>query len=94
MKLYSIDKVSLYVKQERVAKNDKKIENDYLKYIDKNNEYKIKSGFPVTIVNGERVLKDSKFIAKKINDLDRYIKYYLSPGFKENFGFSVSIKRK
>ena len=40
------------------------------------------------------MMKDSKFTMGKINEFDRSITYNLKPGFKENFGFCVSFKRK
>ena len=94
LKLYKLDKVYMYIKSDSVGKHNKNIENEYLRYVDKNNEQKIKLGFPIVIVEGKDVLKDSKFIMSKINDFDRHIIYNLKTGFKESFGFGVSIKRK
>ena len=93
LKLYKVDKVYLYIKDERMGIRDKKIENEYLKYVDKTNELKIKNGFPVIEVESGR-LKDSKFIMGKINEFDRQVVYNLKSGFKESFGFGVSFKRK
>ena len=94
LKLYKVDKIYMYIKDERMRINDKKIENDYLKYINKNNEFKIKNGFPVIKVEDGVMLKDSKFVISKTNEFDRTITYNLKPGFKESFGFGVSFKRK
>ena len=94
MKLYKVDKVYMYIKGEMMKINDKMIENEYLKYVDENNEFKIKNGFPVIMVGDEVNLKNSNFTMSKINEFDRDITYNLKPGFKESFGFAVSIKRK
>ena len=87
LKLYKVEKIHMYIKEERMKINDKKIENEYLKYVGINNEEKRKNGFD---------LKDSKFSMSKnnTNEFDRTIIYNLKPGFKENFGFSVSFRRK
>ena len=94
LKLYQVDKVYMYIKSNIVGVHDNKINNDYIRFLNKNNEYKIKFGFPVVVVNGEDVLKESIFSMKKINEFDRHITYNLKRGFKESFGFGVSIKRK
>ena len=94
LKLYKVDKVYMYIKSESFGKHDKMIENEYSRYLNKNNELKIKLGFPVVVVDGENVLKEGNFRMNKINDFDRHIIYNLRPGFKESFGFGVSIKRK
>ena len=94
LKLYKVDKIYMYIKDERMRINDKNIENEYLKYLNKSNAIKIKNGFPVINVDGGVILKDSKFIMGKINEFDRFVTYNLKPGFKESFGFGVSIKRK
>jgi hypothetical protein len=86
----------MYVKGDRMKINDKKIENEYLKYVNKDNELKINNGFQSISIDGNLVLKDSKFTMGKVNtnEFDRTITYNLKPGFKESFGFSVSFKRK
>lgn len=94
LKLYKVDKIYMYVKEERMRINDKNIENEYLKYVGENNEIKIENGFPVEIIGDGVVLKNGKFSMGKINEFDRMITYNLKPGFKESFGFAVSIKRK
>jgi hypothetical protein len=94
LKLYKVDKVYMYTKGDRVRTNNNLIENDYLKYVDKNNEFKIKNDFPVIAVDGVKVIKDSNFTMGKTNEFDRTITYNLKPGFKESFGFSVSFKKK
>ena len=95
LKLYRVDKVYMYIKSDRMKINDKMIENEYLKYMDKKNELKIKNGFPVIEVNGGMMMKDSKFRMEKINnEFDKKVTYNLKPGFKESFGFGVSFKRK
>ena len=94
LKLYKVDNVYMYVRGDKIGINNKNIENEYLRYVDKNNIYKIAVGFPVERIDDEEVLKDSKFIMSKINDFDRHIIYNLKSGFKESFGFGVSIKRK
>ena len=103
LKLYKVDKVYMYIKSDRMRINDKKIENEYLKFVDKSNYYKMKNGFPVIDVENAFplievkdgvVMKDSKFIMGKLNEYDRSVVYNLKPGFKESFGFGVLIKRK
>lgn len=94
LKLYKVDKVYMYIKSDRMGMNNRMIENEYLKYMNKSNELKIKNGFPVISVDGGVMMKDSKFIMSKINEFDRFITYNLKPGFKESFGFGVSFKRK
>jgi hypothetical protein len=94
LKLYKLDKVHMYVKGETMRVHDKKIDNEYLKYMNISNENKIKNGFPVIKVENGVMLKDSKFVISKTNEFDRIITYNLKPGFKESFGFGVSFKRK
>ena len=94
LKLYKVEKVYMYIKDERMRINDKNIDNEYLKYVDKNNKFKIENGFPVISIDGETILKDNNFIVGKINEFDRNVTYNLKPGFKESFGFGVYIKRK
>jgi hypothetical protein len=95
LKLYKVDKIYMYIKNERMGIKDKLIENEYLRYMDKSNELKIKNGFPVITIDGDgMMLKDSMFIMGKLNEFDRFVTYNLNPGFKESFGFGVSIKRK
>ena len=94
LKLYKVDKVYMYVKEERMKTNNKKIENEYLKYLDDKNEDKIRQGFPVVPVGNGVMLKNSVFRMNKTNEFDRDVIYNLKPGFKESFGFSVSFRRK
>ena len=96
LKRYKVDKVHMHVKDDRMKTNDKKIENEYLKYVNKDNELKINNGFQSISVDNDVVLKDSKFTMGKVssNEFDRTITYNLKPGFKESFGFSISLKRK
>jgi hypothetical protein len=94
LKLYKVDKIYMYVKEERMRINDKNIENEYLKYVGESNEIKIENGFPVEIIGDGVVLKNGKFSMGKINEFDRMITYNLKNGFKESFGFGVSFKRK
>jgi hypothetical protein len=94
LKLYKVDKIYMYVKEERMRINDKNIENEYLKYVGESNEIKIENGFPVEIVGDGVVLKNSKFSMGKINEFDRMITYNLKNGYKESFGFGVLFKRK
>ena len=94
LRLYKVDRVYLYIKDERMRTNNRKIENEYLKHMGDSNELKIKLGFPVVSVGDGVMLKDSKFIMLKTNEFDRDITYNLKPGFKESFGFGVSFRRK
>ena len=94
LKLYKVDKVYMYVKEERMKTNNKKIENEYLEYLDYKNEDKIRQGFPVAPVGNGVMLKNSVFRMNKSNEFDRDVIYNLKPGFKESFGFSVSFRRK
>ena len=94
LRLYKVDKIYMYVKDERMGMNNKMIVNEYLKFVDKNNEFKIKNGFPVKSSYGNIELINSVFSMSKISEFDREITYNLKPGFKESFGFGVSIRRK
>jgi hypothetical protein len=94
LRLYKVDRVYMYIKDERMRIHDSKIENEYLKYVNKSNENKIQSGFPVIEVDKGVIMKDSKFIMGKLNEFDRSVVYNLKAGFKESFGFGVLIKRK
>ena len=94
LRLYKVDRVYLYIKDERMRTNNRKIENEYLKHMGDSNELKIKLGFPVVSVGDGVMLKDSKFIMLKTNEFDRDVTYNLKPGFKESFGFGVSLRRK
>jgi hypothetical protein len=94
LRLYKVDRVYMYIKDERMDGNNRKIENEYLMYMNKNNEFKIKQGFPVIQVNDGVMLKNSNFIMKKTNEFDRDVTYNLKNGFKESFGFGVSFRRK
>ena len=94
LKLYKVDKVFMYVKGERVNVRDKVIENEYLKYVDKDNMFKIKNGFPVISDGEKHELKNGVFTLGKTDEFDRDIVYNLNVGFKESFGFAVSFRRK
>lgn len=94
LRLYKVDRVYMYIKEERMRTNNRKIENEYLKYLDVTNEIKIRLGFPVVPVGNGVMLKESIFRMSKTNEFDRDIIYNLKPGFKESFGFGVSIRRK
>jgi hypothetical protein len=94
LRLYKVDRVYMYIKDERMDGNNRKIENEYLMYMNKDNEFKIKQGFPVIQVNDGVMLKNSNFIMKKTNEFDRDVTYNLKNGFKESFGFGVSFRRK
>jgi hypothetical protein len=59
-----------------------------------NNKLKFENGFPGVAVWDDVELKDSKFVMKKTNELDRDIAYNLKNGYKESFGFGVSFRRK
>ena len=94
LRLYAIDKVYMYIKSEAMRVNDKLIENEYEKFVNINNELKIKNGFPIVFKNNVTMLKDYPFSMTKINEFDRIITYNLNTGYKESFGFAVSLKRK
>ena len=94
LRLYAVDKVYMYIKSEPMRVNDKLIENEYEKFVNMNNELKIKNGFPIVFKNNVTMLKDYPFSMTKINEFDRIITYNLKSGFKESFGFAVSFRRK
>ena len=94
LKLYKLDKVDMYIKDDKMGINNRLIENEYLKYIGDNNELKIKKGFPVVAVDNGVKMKDSKFSMDKKSEFDRTVTYNLKPGYKESFGFGVSFRRK
>ena len=94
LRLYAVDKVYMYIKSEPMRVKDKLIENEYEKFVNMNNELKIKNGFPIVFKNNVTMLKDYPFSMTKINEFDRIITYNLNTGYKESFGFAVSLKRK
>ena len=94
LKLYKVDRVYLHIKEERMKTNNKRIENEYLKYVNVINEDKIKRGFPVISIGSGVMLKESVFSMRKSNEFDRDIIYNLKPGYKESFGFGVLFRRK
>ena len=94
LRLYKVDKVYMYIKSDKMRINDKRIENEYLKYVDIENNEKIKNGFQVITIDGKNELKPCPFIMSKSNEFDRIITYNLKAGIKESFGFGVSFKRK
>ena len=95
LRLYKVDKVFLYIKSERMKINNKRIENEYLKYMDEKNSIKIAQGFPTIQIKDGVALKDvNQFIMKKTSEFDRDIIYNLKLGLKESFGFAVAFSRK
>jgi hypothetical protein len=44
--MYKIDKVYMYVKDEQMGRNNRRIENEYLKFMNINNKLKFENGFP------------------------------------------------
>ena len=94
LKLYKVDKVYMYVKEEMMRSHNRKIENEYLRYMNIINEEKINLGFPVVSVGDGMMMKESAFSMSKTNEFDRSIVYNLKSGYKESFGFGVSFKRK
>jgi hypothetical protein len=94
LRLYKVDKVYMYIKSDRLGINNRLIENDYFKYVDKS-DIQLQNGLQKTKTVGvENVWKESKFTMSKVNEFDRTITYNLKPGFKESFRFVVSFKRK
>ena len=73
LRLYKVDKVYLYIKDERMRINDKIINNEYLEFLDKGNEIRIESGFPVVEINGGKAMKDSRYGMSKVNEFDRIV---------------------
>ena len=94
LRLYKVDKVYMYIKSDRMGINNRLIENDYFKYVDKS-DIQLQNGLQKTKTVGvENVWRESKFTMSKVNEFDRTITYNLKPGFKESFRFVVSFKRK
>lgn len=85
MKLYYLDDVKLWINGRKVGMHDSKIENDYITYLPYNTDEKLKKNFG----------KVKTFSMKKMtnNLFDRCITYNLKSGFKEDFGFSFTIKK-
>ena len=48
LRLYKVDRVYLYIKDERMRSNNRKIENEYLKHMGDSNELKISNFFIIT----------------------------------------------
>ena len=85
MKLYYLDDVKLWINGRKVGMHDSKIENDYITYLPYNNNEKL----------NKNLKKVSTFSIKKMtnNLFDRCITYNLKSGYKEDFGFSFTIKK-
>ena len=85
MKLYYLDSVTLWINGKKVGKHDSKIENDYITFLPLDNEEKVRKNFK----------KVDTFSMKKMtnNLFDKYLTYNLKSGYKEDFGFSFTIKK-
>ena len=69
----------------KVGKHNSKIENDYITFLPLDNEEKVRKNFK----------KVDTFSMKKMtnNLFDKYLTYNLKSGYKEDFGFSFTIKK-
>ena len=85
MKLYYLDSVTLWINGKKVGKHNSKIENDYITFLPLDNEKKVRKNFK----------KVDTFSMKKMtnNLFDKYLTYNLKSGYKEDFGFSFTIKK-
>lgn len=85
LKLYRLERIRLFVRQDKTGVHDTRIDNDYITYIDKTVDELKKDGF-----NETRTISVSKI---SLDDFDRQITYNLKNGYKEDFGFSFIIKK-
>lgn len=85
MKLYYLDEICMWIKRQKVGIHDSKIENDYSTYLLYTNEEKKR----------KNLQKVNTFSMKKMtnNEFDKYLTYNLRTGEKEDFGFSIKIKK-
>ena len=86
LKLYKLEKIRVFVKQDKSGVHDSRIDNDYITYIDKTIDELKKEGFKET-----KTITMSKI---SLDDFDRQIIYNLKNGYKEDFGFSFIIRKK
>lgn len=85
LKLYRLERIRLFVRQDKTGVHDTRIDNDYITYIDRTVDELKKDGF-----NETRTISVSKI---SLDDFDRQITYNLKNGYKEDFGFSFIIKK-
>lgn len=85
LKLYKLEKIRMFIKQDKTGVHDIRIDNDYITYIDKTVDELKRKGFIET--NTIMVSKVS------LDDFDRQVVYNLKNGYKEDFGFSFIIKK-
>lgn len=85
MDLYYVDDIRLWVRGRKVGIHDSMIEDDYTTFLPYDNERKMR----------ENLRKASSFSVRKLtgNRFDRCVTYNLKTGWKEDFGFSFTIKR-
>lgn len=85
MKLYYLDDLKMWVKSTKMGIHDRRIENDYETFMNQNNVVKLRRGFK----------KNKMFSVKKLTSdkFDRCVSYNLKTGYKEDFGFSFTIKK-
>ena len=84
--MYKLEKIRVFVKQDKSGVHDSRIDNDYITYIDKTIDELKKEGFKET-----KTITMSKI---SLDDFDRQIIYNLKNGYKEDFGFSFIIRKK
>lgn len=85
LKLYKLERIRLFVRQDKMGIHDNRIDNDYITYIDMTVDELKREGF-----NETRTISMSKI---SLDDFDRQITYNLKNGYKEDFGFSFIIKK-
>ena len=85
LKLYKLEKIRVFVKQDKSGVHDNRINNDYISYIDKSIDDLKNNGF-----NEVNTISMSKI---SLDEFDRQITYNLKNGYKEDFGFSFIIKK-
>ena len=85
MGIYYLDSIDMWVKETKSNIHDKRIENDYNTYLPFKDSVKIR----------RNMKKVNKFSIKKMTEdlFDRHISYKLKTGRKEDFGFSITIKK-
>ena len=83
--LYDLDNITMWINGKKVGIHDSKIDNDYVTYVSLTNNEKINKNFKRVNTFSINKLTNNKF--------DKLITYNLKTGYKENFGFSFTLKK-
>jgi hypothetical protein len=83
--LYDLDNITMWINGKKVGIHDSKIDNDYVTYVSITNNEKTNKNFKRVNTFSVNKLTNNKF--------DKFITYNLKTGYKEDFGFSFTIKK-